>query len=436
MINPFKREKKENPIGSAYLVNGVTEYSFKNNKKAYIDEGYKQNAVVYHVISKIVKSICDVGIYVVDKNGEKVDNHPAIDLLNNPNPTDGKNSLLKKAFIDFLITGEMAITKDKDGVPNELWTASPVDINVIPGRGGIAKEYIYKVNNFEKSFPVNPIDGASQLFFHKMYDPNPRNYWRGQSPLQAASLAADTNNAGLKWNWSLLYNGARPSGILKTDGEPSGQVKNRLKEFIAARTQGPDNAGRPLVLDKNTEWQEIGHNPKDMDYTKTMLETTKFIAGVYDVPLPLVGVESTTFNNMGTAKEMLWTDTVLPLLDEFLQAFGGWLLPAYGEDLKFKADLESIPALEGIRNSRADRMIKYKTAGIVTVDEVRVDIGLEPIGGMAGILTVNANQIPIEMIDDTGAGTTNADKSFIKDLMALGYTKDEIKHIMVKDDKR
>jgi phage portal protein BeeE len=46
--------------------------------------------------------------------------------------------------------------------------------------------------------------------------PDPTNEFLGFSPLRAAAYNIDGNNASDKWNFSMIKNGARPSGILKT----------------------------------------------------------------------------------------------------------------------------------------------------------------------------------------------------------------------------
>jgi phage portal protein BeeE len=152
-------------------------------------------------------------IEVIDASGAIIEKHPSLVLLSRPNPTQGFDGFIKEAFITYLITGEMAVLRyPEKATPVELWNASPLYIKVEPGSGGIPREYVYEQNGVRKAFSVDRMSGQSQMFFFKMH--NPLDYWRGQSPLVAAGLAADTHNAGMRWNYSLLKNSARPSGVI------------------------------------------------------------------------------------------------------------------------------------------------------------------------------------------------------------------------------
>lgn len=423
---PFlTQERKENPVGGAFFLNNSHVYQYKNKGKEFAKEGYQENVIVYRAIREIVSAASCLKI-TVNKGDEPIGDHPALDLLKNPNPQQGQDSFFENIFTDFNIFGELAITKDRDGAPSELWPVSPMHINIKSGRGGIPDAYVYKNNNYEKVFPVSKIDNKSNLFFHKMY--NPTDYWRGQSPLQAAGLSGDIHNKGLEWNWSLLKNGARASGILKFDGTPSGQDLNRLREYFKSAFQGSNNAGEVPILTGGGDFHELGKSPKDMDFLATMKETAKYIASAFGVPLPLIDNDASTFNNIEQAKERLYTDTVLPMMRKFLSQFGNWLLPYYGEGLKFDIDMDSIPALEGVRQRRFERMAIAVDKGIISRDEARMENGWDMRGGLADELYIQSTSVPL-------SGSFDTSEEIAKHMQAIGYTESEIKSILYSQKK-
>lgn len=383
MAWPFSRkiEVKEHPTGAAFFSPGGPAWSRQSNRIAYVDEGYQLNVVVYRAVTEITRAVSDLVIEVAS-NGDPVDNHPALDLLARPNPTQGWDGFIAEAFTNYLLTGEMAIARyPETGRIAELWSLNPLYLQVEPGRSGIAAAYVYDQNNSKKAFPVDKLTGRSQVFFQKMY--NPLDYWRGQSPLMAASIAADTHNAGMRWNYSLLRNSARPSGLIKLASDTGGEVVARLKEWFKSAFQGEHNAGQIPVLPAGADWQAMDNSPKDMDFTTTQKEAAKLIASAFGVPLPLIDNDASTFNNLEQAKERLYTDTVLPLFNSFLSQFGAWLLPAFGQGLSLQVDMDQIGALEGLRTRLYDRMLKGVAAGVLTVDEARIAIGYEPLGDAA-----------------------------------------------------
>lgn len=383
MAWPFTRkiEVKENPVGASFFSPGGPSWVRQSNRVAYVEEGYQLNVVVYRAVAEITRSMSDLRLEVAS-NGEPMETSPALDLLARPNPTQGWDGFITEAFTNYLLTGEMAIARyPETGKIVELWNVNPLYLQVTPGRGGIPSAYVYDQGNSKREFPVDRITGQSQLFFMKAY--NPLDYWRGQSPLMAAGIAADTHNAGMRWNYSLLRNSARPSGLIKLTADAGGDVAARLKEWFKRAFQGETNAGEIPVLPAGADWVAMDNSPKDMDFTTTQKEAAKLIASAFGVPLPLIDNDASTFNNLEQAKERLYTDTVLPMFNSFLSQFGAWLLPNYGQGLSLQVDMDQIGALEGLRTRLYDRMLKGVTAGVLTVDEARIAIGYEPLGDAA-----------------------------------------------------
>jgi len=131
-----------------------------------------------------------------------------------------------------------------------------------------------------------------------------------------------------------------------------------------------------------------------MDFLNTMKETAKYVASAFGVPLPLIDNDASTFNNLEQAKERLYTDTVIPLMDEFIGGISAWLLPRYGEGLELRLDLDSISALEGNRQRMFDRAILAFEKGVLTREESRVMMGFPEQG--EGEYTPLLSAAPIE----------------------------------------
>lgn len=418
-----KLERKDNPTGKAVWM--INKYKTKDrNNATYAKEGYGENVIIYRCIREITQALGAVEIEVHGKDGKPIDKHPALDLLRRPNPTESWSQFLRHAFSDYLITGNMFITKDKDTnkPPVELWAQSPMFMEVIAGQKGLPLKYTFKNGSTSIDFPVDQISGMSQCFQLKTY--NPSNPFLGLSPMAHVALAADTHNNGLKWNSSLLENGARPSGIVTFPDKPTNDILSALKEFFKETLQGVDNAGEMPILTGGASFLEMQNTAKEMDYLKCMQEMAKYVATAYGVPLPLVDNDASTFNNLQQAKERLWTDTVLPLLNEFLETFGNWLLPAYGKDLKFGYNADSIPALEGVRTSRYTRMGDSIGKGLITINEAREAVGYKPVEGGDDLL-IPSSLIPLGIDAGDDAETD-------KLLKSLGYTPDEIKTIRLE----
>ena len=380
MAWPFSKkiETKENPAGASFFVSHPVEWSsWGRNSQSYIDEGYQGNVAVYRSNREIVTAATSIKLELYDDNGNQVDSHAALDLLGNPNPMQSYSEWLTEMLTNRGLFGEMFCVATSEINPVEIWPLMPNDMKVKSSSTGIPQAYEHEKGNARQVFPVNPQTGESICFFSKMY--NPKSYWRGQSPLMAAALAADTFNAGQKWNYSLLKNSGRPSGLVRFKGDYPGQEQvQRLREYFKSAIQGSENAGQIPMLSDDAEWVQLSQSARDMDFTETMKMTTKQIAAAYGVPLPLVDNDASTFNNMEMAKEKLYTDTVIPMMNDLLGALNRWLLPMFGlEGHELKLDLDSIPALEGLRQKMFDRAKAGYDSGILTLQESRGMIGFE-----------------------------------------------------------
>lgn len=381
MAWPFARkqiETKEHPNGAAFVIPAGESWARKDKATQYIAEGYQLNVIVYRGVQEIVKAASSLEIELYGANGQAIESHPVLDLLAKPAPLMTWQSWLAEMLVNRMTLGEMACAApNESGPPAELWAINPMQISVIPGRGGIPSAYVHEVNRAKKSFAVDPITGASQMMFSKTY--NPSNYWRGQSPLMAAALAGDIHNAGMTWNFSLLRNSARPSGLIRfKQGYPGHETIQRMREYFKARMQGSSNAGEIPMLSDDAEWQALSQTARDMDFSATMDKTAKYVASALGVPLPLIDNDASTFNNLEQAKERLYTDTVIPVVNELLAALNNWLLPRYGKGLELRIDMDAVPALEGLRERMFNRAVVAYEKGVLTLQEARELMGYEP----------------------------------------------------------
>ncbi len=371
---PFdRRELKDHPSGAGFMVSSPVRWGGWGNRAAYVKEGYSLNAVVYRCVEEITAAATTIELDLVDAKGDKIERHPVLDLLARPNPRQSWDKFLVELLTNDLLFGEQIAVAYGGPRPGELWAHDPRDVAVKPGPGGTPSAFIFDRAGTKKVYPVQYPSGASEVFFNRRYSPD--DYWRGLSPLSAARLAVDVHNEGLKWNWSLLKNSARPSGMIKFKDAPSAEVLQRLKTYFKETLQGSANAGEVPILIGDAEWNRMDMSPRDMDHGAAMAKAEMLIAMAYNVPLSLVSLDAATFSNMAAAREALYTNTVVPLMRGFAQALGSWLLPAYGAGLSFAINTEATLALEPVRQRTFDRAMRGWESGVLTREEARRLIG-------------------------------------------------------------
>ena len=161
------------------------------------------------------------------------------------------------------------------------------------------------------------------------------------------------------------------------------------------RFSGAGNAGRPMLLEGDFDWKEMGLSPKDMDFATLKHMSATDIALCFGVPSQLVGVpDSQTYANVAEARLALYEETIIPHLRKMASDLNEWLVPMFDDRLTLEFDIDSIPALSERLKRTYENVTSAVREGIMTRNEAREHIGLEPVEG-ADDLYISANLFPI-----------------------------------------
>ena len=428
-------QRKEAP---KVMFNKLNAYSSKTNRryKDYAKDGYQENAIVHRCIQLISNSASAVKIDVFD-NETKLDNHELISLLERPNPLQSGVEYFASLYSFLLISGNSYLLRDTENFtpPRELYLLRPDRVEIDAGESMIPQSYRYVLEGRTVAkYPVDPKTGGAQVKQIKLWSPLDDFY--GLSPIMASAYNIDQHNLAGMHNVALLKNGCTPSGMLKF--EPTDETgmstqltdeqRARLLEDLEFRFQGTHNSGRPMLLEGNFSYQQLGLNPKDMDFLELLNLSAREIALCFGVPAQLIGIpDSQTYSNMETAKLALYEETVIPLLKRVESDLNEYLAPLYEGDIRIQYDMDSIPAMVEKRKSIYENVVAGVQAGILTRNEARDRLGLEEISG-GDDLYIPSNLFPIGEADTSSEDNA---KPVTVDEAEKGYydvygTKDEV----------
>ena len=303
------------------------------------------------------------------------------------------------------------------GIPRELYLLRPDRVRIKSGKTASPEGFEYIINGkVVKTYQADSVTGASEVKHIKMY--NPLDDFYGMSPIKAASVDIDNHNAVNKHNVSLLENGARPSGAIVfkpqndrgmamqlTDGQ-----RQQLQDDLRMKFQGPKNAGRPLLLEGDFDWREMGLSPKDMDFLQQKHMAAKDIALCFGVPSQLIGIpDAQTYANVQEARLALYEETIIPLAKRVGSDLNEWLAPMFGDDISLAYDFESIPAMTERRRRTYENVVQAVREGIISRNEARDRLGLEPITGGDDVF-IAANLFPLGSTEVAPAEGEEAEK--------------------------
>ncbi len=405
-FTPKPAEKKD--VGNMVGYFGVGTSKSKNySYQDLAEEGYMKNSIVFRCVNEIAKGASAVPFMV--KAGDQVlDSHPIVTLLSRPNPLQSHSEFFNSIFGFLLLSGNAYILKvgSEVGAPKELHLLRPDRMVVKGGSNPIPDRYEYVLNGrVQATYPVEERTGFSEVKHVKLW--NPLDDFYGLSPMSAAAIEVDQHNMSGKHNINLLSNGARPSGavVFKPQDDAGFAVnltesqRQQLLTDLNNRFSGTANAGRPLLLEGDFDWKEMGLSPKDMDFLNLKQMAATDIAMCFGVPSQLVGVsDAQTYANVAEARLALYEETIIPHLRKLESDFNEWLVPMFGENLEFCFDIDKIPALSERTKRIYENVTSAVREGIMTRNEAREAIGLSPIDG-ADDLYISATLFPITSDD-------------------------------------
>lgn len=354
----------------------------------FAEEAYRRNVVAHRAIAMIARGAGSVPVMPFERlpdGSRRPVNIPLLrQLLTQPNPALSGQQFFENLYSYRLIGGNAYVQSvgPLGEPPRELHLLRPDRVQILAGGGGMPAAYRYKVEGEERDYPVDRLTGASRILHLK--DFHPSHDWYGLSPVEAAAYSIDQHNQAAAWNQGLLQNGARPSGALVVKLENGGTLSEeqftRLKQQIDDQFSGPENAGRPMLLEGGLDWREMSLSPKDMDFIQAKHSAARDIALAFGVPPQLLGIPGdNTYANLAEARLALWEQTILPMVKSTLNAMEVWLGRQLGVALELEPDTDGISALAPRRESLWERL---RHADFLSEDEKRAAVGYGPRGTM------------------------------------------------------
>ncbi|MEM8786757.1 MAG: phage portal protein [Pseudomonadota bacterium] len=378
---PAVVEQKASAAAAVVEMHGIGRAAWSPRDAASLARtGFVQNPVGFRCVKLIAEAGAAVPVVVQDAE-RRYAAHPLVDLLERPNPGQGRAALIEALLGQLLLNGDgylEAAGARVTGGPQELHVLRSDRMKLVPGKDGWPVAYEYKVGAKAHRFDMR-VDHAPILHLRNFH---PQDDHYGLSPMLAAAAAVDVHNAAAKWSKALLDNAARPSGAIVYKGaDGHGALGSdqyaRLREEIEVNHQGARNAGRPMLLEGGLDWKPMGFSPSDMEFHKTKDAAAREIALAFGVPPMLLGLPGdATYANYQEANRAFYRLTVLPLIQKVLAALNGWLPPRFGPDLSLRVDLDNIPALAVEREAQWRRI---SDAEFLTDAEKRTMLGLPPL---------------------------------------------------------
>lgn len=343
--------------------------------------GLLENPAIFRAVEDIALGAASVplDVYV---GGQKAPDHPVAKLLRKPTLRGSGTGFMALVYADYALSRNAFIQISdgmSDGAPVSLKRLPAQDTTVErPDSRGVPYT-LYRYGSTE--WKVSDADELSPILHVRGLNPFAEEV--GLSPLRPSRTAIDRHNLANEWNAQLLQNSAKPSGALTVKADQNGtasltpEQRDVLKAELEEMFSGPENAGRPPVLEGGLDWVSMGLSPVDMDWTEAKASAARDAAVALGYPPMLLAIPGdNTFSNQREARLALWENTIIPMVQLFCQemaaAFGA-RFPS--QAIEIRPNLNNVPALAPKVERLWERIIGVD---FLTVNEKREATGYAP----------------------------------------------------------
>lgn len=202
---------------------------------------------------------------------------------------------------------------------------------------------------------------------------------------------------------TVFSNGIKPSGVFEVDKFLTEEQFNEFNERVAERYSGPENVGRPLILEGGTKFNSANMSNEDAQLLESRGFSVEEICRIFGVPPFMVGhTEKSTSWGTGIEQQLLGFQkfTLTPYLRRVEQAITKQLIRPERRD-RFYAEFNLEGILRADSKARGEFYRTMTSIGAMTVNEVRKKENLEPIEG-GDVARVQMQNVPLT---EAGEGT-------------------------------
>lgn len=364
-------------------------------------------ATVLACVRVISEGVAQVPFKLLRRDGRnkmEAYDHPLWDILHRkPNDVTTSFGLRETLVIHAALTGNgyAFISRGTGGRVLELINIEPGAVRVeLPDKMGFRPRYfITGRTGVSQEFPAETI----------LHIQGPS--WNGivgldsiRQAREAIGLAIATEEAHAR----LHSNGARPGGLLSVEGALQDEQYKKLRKWIEDNYQGGENAYRTMIMDRSAKFVPMAMSGVDTQHLETRRFQIEEICRVFRVMPIMVCSNDKSSTYAGAEQNFLAhvVHTLGPWFERIEQAIDCQLLTDAERRSGYYTKLEERGLLRGALKDTAEYLYKLAGIGLITQNEGREMLDMNPIDGLDEPLT------PINLSADLAAsqneGRTNA----------------------------
>lgn len=309
---------------------------------------------------------------------EVVTDHPAVQLLSNPNPFMSRFDFWATVNMHRDLAGNAYAWKRRDlaGDPRQLWLLRPDRVKVRPG-GEFIDGYRYSIGGDYVDLPA-----ADVIQFKTRH---PYNEYYGMPPLMPLSGRVSIDNYMEEFVLAAFTNGGNPGAVLSVKNKLSAAAKEELREHFHMFS-GPGGWFELMVLEEadatyTPMTMQLGQRGLVIPELNNIDEARIFMA--FGIPLSIAGAvlgqEGAAYANKKQDWQVLWDLTFRAIYMDHQETLNLSLKPDYPDIDELFWDLSTVQALQEDEDKKHARARANYDSEIWSMEEARVVTGMQPV---------------------------------------------------------
>ena len=325
---------------------------------------------------------------------EEVIDHPALDLLRNPNADFPGTMLSWLEFYMAEITGKsyMLVGMGEDGTPSALFPMPSQFVQLVYGQDGGIEAFQYGRNETT----IAMLDPSDVLYYrHRVSRFNPME---GEGPLAGVFAEADQLIKGTLFNLALINRGNRPDSMLTiNDAMATNEQLDALEKQINSKHGGFDRGHKTFVAKGDVSWTPFSWPERELQSLAREQHSEKRIRRAFGWPEAMGDSNASTYAAALVGENQYAEQAIRPRLNNHAAHLNANLLPLFGLDPTVYCFVYEDPVKSDV-DALAVRSGSLVRDGIVTVNEAREDMGYEP-SDEEGADQLRVNGTSLETLD-------------------------------------
>jgi HK97 family phage portal protein len=329
-------------------------YPAKISMSAFANHGY-----VYAAVSRASQDLAALPVKLIrgrGENSEIVEEHPFLDLMDQPSTYIDGFSLREQLIVDLMLTGGCyCLLAGANDQPASLFRLHPEQTRIITDPIVGIKGFEYSDSGNSVEYPIERVvfaqsaswgAGVDALYGLGGIQPLQREI---SADLSAQKLASDSAKKG------------RPD-ILISPADEADIWDYEQRRAILDAYRGMSSEGGAMVLSGQVKIEPLQVTPRDLEFQAVRDYTREAISAVFGVPPSVLGDNSANYAVSRQQAQNYWevqTKRGKKLAHLFTQ-----IAKRFDPSFRVEIDYSGVEALQAVRDGQIDRITKHILNGM------------------------------------------------------------------------